>query len=82
MLRVAAKYLDPDKRVTVTYTSGEDDPSAYANPTPMPFTELFTSLETRTVDNFIRKLRLALEEDASAPRHIISVRGAGYRFLP
>lgn len=34
--RVAALYLDPMKRVTVTYTAGEDDPSTYANPTPMP----------------------------------------------
>ncbi|AWW73721.1 peptidase M16 [Erythrobacter sp. KY5] len=36
VMRVAAKYLDPMKRVTVTYTAGEDDPEAYANPTPMP----------------------------------------------
>ncbi len=40
------------------------------------------SLETRTVDNFIRKLRQALEEHPSRPRHIISIRGAGYRFVP
>ncbi|MEM7350876.1 MAG: response regulator transcription factor [Acidobacteriota bacterium] len=40
------------------------------------------SLETRTVDNFIRKLRQALEEHPSRPRHITSVRGAGYRFVP
>lgn len=36
VLRVAAKWLDPMKRVTVTYTSGEDDRSAYANPVPLP----------------------------------------------
>ncbi len=40
------------------------------------------SLETRTVDNFIRKLRQALEEHPSRPRHITSIRGAGYRFVP
>ena len=40
------------------------------------------SLATRTVDNFIRKLRQALEENPSRPRHITSVRGAGYRFVP
>jgi len=40
------------------------------------------SLETRTVDNFIRKLRHALEENPSQPRHILSVRGAGYRYVP
>ena len=40
------------------------------------------SLETRTVDNFIRKLRQAFEEQPSKPRHIVSIRGAGYRFIP
>jgi len=40
------------------------------------------TLETRTVDNYVRKLRLALEDDPSNPRHILSVRGAGYRFVP
>lgn len=44
--------------------------------------ELPGSLETRTVDNFIRKLRQALEDDPSHPQHILSVRGAGYRFIP
>ena len=39
-------------------------------------------METRTVDNFVRKLRQALEENPSHPRHIVSVRGAGYRFDP
>ncbi|MEM9501519.1 MAG: pitrilysin family protein [Pseudomonadota bacterium] len=34
--RVAATYLDPQRRVSVTYTKGEDDPSKYANPAPMP----------------------------------------------
>ena len=43
--------------------------------------ELPGSLETRTVDNFIRKLRQALENDPSKPQHILSVRGAGYRFV-
>ncbi|MEP0192012.1 MAG: pitrilysin family protein [Erythrobacter sp.] len=36
VMRVAATYLDPQKRVSYTYTAGEDDPSTYANPTPMP----------------------------------------------
>lgn len=44
--------------------------------------EMPGSLETRTVDNFIRKLRQALEEHPSNPRHILSIRGAGYRFVP
>ncbi len=36
----------------------------------------------RTVDNFIRSLRVKLEVDPSHPRHLITVRGAGYRFDP
>ena len=40
------------------------------------------ALETRTVDNFVRKLRQALEPHPSRPRHIVSTRGAGYRFVP
>jgi len=35
---------------------------------------------TRTVDNHIVKLRKALEEDATDPRYIISVRSVGYKF--
>lgn len=34
---------------------------------------------TRTVDTHIGELRRKLEEDASAPRHILTVRKAGYR---
>ncbi|MCR2834687.1 M16 family metallopeptidase [Parerythrobacter lacustris] len=34
--RVAQKYYDPSTRTDITYTRGEDDPSAYANPVPMP----------------------------------------------
>lgn len=38
-------------------------------------------LETRTVDIHIAKLRRKLEPDPSNPRHLITVRGAGYRLL-
>jgi len=34
----------------------------------------------RTVDNFIRQLRLKLEPDPGSPRHFVTVRGLGYRF--
>jgi two-component system OmpR family response regulator len=37
---------------------------------------------TRTVDNFISRLRRRFEVNASAPVHFVSVRGAGYKFLP
>lgn len=36
----------------------------------------------RTVDNFISQLRQKLEINPEAPRHLLTVRGLGYRFLP
>ena len=36
---------------------------------------------TRTVDNFIVNLRKAFEEDPANPKHFLSVRGTGYRFV-
>lgn len=35
----------------------------------------------RTVDNFLNRLREKLEEAPDAPRHFLTVRGAGYRFV-
>lgn len=37
---------------------------------------------TRTVDNFISRLRRRFEIDPSDPVHFVSVRGAGYKFVP
>lgn len=37
--------------------------------------------QTRVVDNFVMRLRRYLEPDASRPRHIVSVRGHGYRLM-
>ena len=37
--------------------------------------------QTRVVDSFIVRLRRYLEPDPSRPRHIVSVRGHGYRFV-
>ena len=34
----------------------------------------------RTVDNFVRSLRVKLELNAEQPRHFLTVRGHGYRF--
>jgi two-component system, OmpR family, alkaline phosphatase synthesis response regulator PhoP len=34
----------------------------------------------RTVDNFVRALRLKLEPDPDQPRYFLTVRGLGYRF--
>lgn len=38
--------------------------------------------ETRTVDVHVRWLRKKVESDASAPAHIVTVRGVGYKFVP
>ena len=37
---------------------------------------------TRTIDNFIVRLRKRFERDADAPAHFHTVRGIGYRFTP
>lgn len=42
--------------------------------------QLDAGLETRTVDNFIVRLRKYFEPDPARPRYIKSVRGAGYLF--
>jgi DNA-binding response OmpR family regulator len=34
----------------------------------------------RTIDNFLLQLRNKLEDDPSEPRHLLTVRGVGYRF--
>ncbi len=38
-------------------------------------------LETRTVDIHVAKLRRKIENDPKEPKHLITVRGAGYRLL-
>ncbi len=37
--------------------------------------------DTRAVDNFIVRLRRSLEPEPSKPRHVLTVRGVGYRFV-
>jgi DNA-binding response OmpR family regulator len=37
--------------------------------------------ETRTLDNFIVRLRKYFEADPANPRHFLTVRGRGYRFV-
>jgi DNA-binding response OmpR family regulator len=41
-----------------------------------------SSPTSRTVDNFIVKLRRKLEEDQKSPRHILTVYGLGYKLVP
>lgn len=38
-------------------------------------------IETRTVDNFIVRLRRYMETDPTKPRYLVSVRGRGYRLV-
>jgi DNA-binding response OmpR family regulator len=39
------------------------------------------STTTRTVDNFILKLRQKIEIDPVNPRHILTVYGLGYKYI-
>ena len=41
-----------------------------------------SDVETRTVDNFIVRLRRYFEEEPDQPRHFVSVRGRGYMYIP
>lgn len=38
--------------------------------------------DTRAIDNFIVRLRRYIEDDPAAPKHLETIRGVGYRFLP
>jgi DNA-binding response OmpR family regulator len=37
--------------------------------------------DTRAIDNFIVRLRRYLNEDPAKPRHVLTVRGVGYKFI-
>jgi DNA-binding response OmpR family regulator len=37
--------------------------------------------DTRAIDNFIVRLRRYIEKDPANPRHLLTVRGVGYRFV-
>ena len=37
--------------------------------------------DTRAIDNFIVRLRKYLEDEPSHPRHLLTVRGVGYKFV-
>jgi DNA-binding response OmpR family regulator len=37
---------------------------------------------TRSVDNFVVKLRKKIEENAADPRHIVTIYGTGYKLVP
>ena len=37
--------------------------------------------DTRAIDNFIVRLRRYIEPDPSTPRHLLTIRGVGYKFI-
>jgi DNA-binding response OmpR family regulator len=37
--------------------------------------------DTRAIDNFVVRLRRYIEDDPANPRHLLTVRGVGYRFI-
>jgi DNA-binding response OmpR family regulator len=41
---------------------------------------LHEETDTRAIDNFIVRLRRYIEDDPRRPRHLLTVRGVGYRF--
>lgn len=42
---------------------------------------LHEDTDTRAIDNFIVRLRRYIEDNPTQPRHLLTVRGVGYRFL-
>jgi DNA-binding response OmpR family regulator len=43
---------------------------------------LHEDTDTRAIDNFIVRLRKYIEKDPAKPKHLLTVRGIGYRFVP
>ena len=42
---------------------------------------LHVDTDTRAIDNFIVRLRRYIEDDPTHPKHLLTVRGIGYRFV-
>jgi len=42
---------------------------------------LHEDTDTRAIDNFIVRLRKYIEDEPSKPKHLLTVRGVGYRFI-
>lgn len=43
---------------------------------------LHEDTDTRAMDNFIVRLRRYIEQDPTKPKHLLTVRGLGYQFVP
>lgn len=44
--------------------------------------QLHEDTDTRAIDNFIARLRKYIEDEPAEPKHLLTVRGVGYKFLP
>jgi DNA-binding response OmpR family regulator len=44
--------------------------------------DLHEDTDTRAIDNFVVRLRRYLEDDPTRPKHLVTVRGIGYKFVP
>jgi DNA-binding response OmpR family regulator len=42
---------------------------------------LHEDTDTRAIDNFIARLRKLIEDQPAKPRHLLTVRSVGYRFI-
>lgn len=42
---------------------------------------LHEDTDTRAIDNFVARLRKLIENEPANPRHVLTVRGVGYRFV-
>jgi DNA-binding response OmpR family regulator len=42
---------------------------------------LHEDTDTRAIDNFVVRLRRYIEDDPGTPRHLLTVRGVGYKFI-
>ena len=38
-------------------------------------------ISSRSIDNFVMRLRRMIEQDPTTPKHLLSIRGTGYRFV-
>jgi DNA-binding response OmpR family regulator len=44
--------------------------------------DLHEETDTRAIDNFIVRLRRYVEDDPAKPKHVLTVRGVGYKLVP
>jgi DNA-binding response OmpR family regulator len=43
--------------------------------------DLHEDTDTRAIDNFVVRLRRYIEDDPTKPKHLVTVRGVGYKFV-